>query len=60
MVSALLAAQNARTTLAATAFAESRNSNIDNSGVVSGCLLPGVVPEIRNKLVPFGFAQGRL
>ena len=25
------------------------NSNLDNSGAVAGCLLPGVVPEIRNK-----------
>ena len=28
---------------------EIRNSNIDNSGGVAGCLLPGVVPEILNK-----------
>jgi len=28
---------------------EARNPNVDNS-VGGGCLLPGVVPEIRNKL----------
>jgi hypothetical protein len=27
---------------------ETRSSKLDNSGVFTGCLLPGVVPEIRN------------
>jgi hypothetical protein len=28
---------------------EIRSSKLDNSGAVAGCLLPGVVPEIRNE-----------